>query len=225
MFKLQMLSLPLQAALQDAATKITQKKPSLACAALNVYTLAVKLMPTSMLSAANKALADRGRATASAPSSAADRLDGRGRHPAPPVLRSARCASSPSSATARSSSRPRPSPPGCARVADEVLVHTGQHYDDELSRVFFDELALPRPEHRLRARAAARTPRRPRGCSSALAPLLASRGARRRCSSTATRTRRWRARWRPRRPGSRSRTSRPGCARTTARCPRSSTAS
>jgi UDP-N-acetylglucosamine 2-epimerase (non-hydrolysing)/UDP-GlcNAc3NAcA epimerase len=33
--------------------------------------------------------------------------------------------------------------------ADEVLVHTGQHYDDELSRVFFDELGLPRPEHRL----------------------------------------------------------------------------
>src|SRR3954463_12499334 len=34
-------------------------------------------------------------------------------------------------------------------TADEVLVHTGQHYDDELSRVFFEELKLPRPEHRL----------------------------------------------------------------------------
>ena len=33
--------------------------------------------------------------------------------------------------------------------ADEILVHTGQHYDDSLSRVFFDELGLPRPEHRL----------------------------------------------------------------------------
>src|SRR3712207_9444717 len=33
--------------------------------------------------------------------------------------------------------------------ADEVLVHTGQHYDDDMSRVFFDELGLPRPEHRL----------------------------------------------------------------------------
>jgi UDP-GlcNAc3NAcA epimerase len=32
-------------------------------------------------------------------------------------------------------------------VADEVLVHTGQHYDDELSLVFFEELSLPRPEH------------------------------------------------------------------------------
>lgn len=34
-------------------------------------------------------------------------------------------------------------------AAEEVLVHTGQHYDDALSRVFFDELELPRPEHRL----------------------------------------------------------------------------
>jgi UDP-GlcNAc3NAcA epimerase len=33
--------------------------------------------------------------------------------------------------------------------AREVLVHTGQHYDDDLSRVFFDELELPRPDHRL----------------------------------------------------------------------------
>ena len=33
--------------------------------------------------------------------------------------------------------------------AEEILVHTGQHYDDELSRVFFDELRLPRPEHHL----------------------------------------------------------------------------
>jgi UDP-GlcNAc3NAcA epimerase len=34
-------------------------------------------------------------------------------------------------------------------VAAEVLVHTGQHYDDELSRVFFEELDLPPPDHRL----------------------------------------------------------------------------
>ena len=37
----------------------------------------------------------------------------------------------------------------CASVATEVMVHTGQHYDDDMSRVFFDELGLPRPEHRL----------------------------------------------------------------------------
>jgi UDP-N-acetylglucosamine 2-epimerase (non-hydrolysing)/UDP-GlcNAc3NAcA epimerase len=34
-------------------------------------------------------------------------------------------------------------------TADEVLVHTGQHYDEELSQVFFNELGLPAPEHQL----------------------------------------------------------------------------
>ncbi|MGI8921063.1 MAG: non-hydrolyzing UDP-N-acetylglucosamine 2-epimerase [Solirubrobacteraceae bacterium] len=34
-------------------------------------------------------------------------------------------------------------------VAEEELVHTGQHYDDELSRVFFEELALPAPDRQL----------------------------------------------------------------------------
>ena len=33
--------------------------------------------------------------------------------------------------------------------AEEVLVHTGQHYDEELSQVFFSELGLPAPEHHL----------------------------------------------------------------------------
>jgi UDP-GlcNAc3NAcA epimerase len=32
---------------------------------------------------------------------------------------------------------------------DEVLVHTGQHHDPELSAVFFAELDLPAPDHRL----------------------------------------------------------------------------
>lgn len=31
----------------------------------------------------------------------------------------------------------------------EVLVHTGQHYDDNMSNVFFGELGLPVPEHHL----------------------------------------------------------------------------
>lgn len=31
----------------------------------------------------------------------------------------------------------------------EVLVHTGQHYDDEMSKVFFEELGLPRPDYNL----------------------------------------------------------------------------
>lgn len=32
---------------------------------------------------------------------------------------------------------------------DEVLLHTGQHYDRELSAVFFEELGLPEPDFRL----------------------------------------------------------------------------
>ena len=36
----------------------------------------------------------------------------------------------------------------------EVVVHTGQHWDDELSAVFFDELGLPEPAYRLDLRTA-----------------------------------------------------------------------
>jgi UDP-N-acetylglucosamine 2-epimerase (non-hydrolysing)/UDP-GlcNAc3NAcA epimerase len=32
---------------------------------------------------------------------------------------------------------------------EEVLVHTGQHHDDELSEIFFRELGVPRPEREL----------------------------------------------------------------------------
>jgi UDP-GlcNAc3NAcA epimerase len=35
------------------------------------------------------------------------------------------------------------------RGIEEVVVHTGQHYDDSLSRVFFEELGLPEPRYRL----------------------------------------------------------------------------
>jgi UDP-GlcNAc3NAcA epimerase len=56
--------------------------------------------------------------------------------------------------------------------ATEVLVHTGQHYDDELSRVFFDELALPRPDHHLDLGGGTNTEQTARMLS-ALEPLLA----------------------------------------------------
>jgi UDP-GlcNAc3NAcA epimerase len=56
-------------------------------------------------------------------------------------------------------------------VATEILVHTGQHYDDELSRVFFDELSLPRPEHRLDLGGGSNTEQTARMLSE-LAPLM-----------------------------------------------------
>jgi UDP-N-acetylglucosamine 2-epimerase len=34
---------------------------------------------------------------------------------------------------------------------DEQIVHTGQHYDDDLSKVFFDELGIPAPDRELGA--------------------------------------------------------------------------
>src|SRR3954453_4747380 len=32
---------------------------------------------------------------------------------------------------------------------EELIVHTGQHYDDELSRIFFEELGVPAPARQL----------------------------------------------------------------------------
>jgi UDP-N-acetylglucosamine 2-epimerase (non-hydrolysing)/UDP-GlcNAc3NAcA epimerase len=58
-------------------------------------------------------------------------------------------------------------------VAREVLVHTGQHYDDALSQVFFDELALPRPEHHLELGGGTNTEQTARMLA-ALGPLLAA---------------------------------------------------
>jgi UDP-N-acetylglucosamine 2-epimerase (non-hydrolysing)/UDP-GlcNAc3NAcA epimerase len=60
-------------------------------------------------------------------------------------------------------------------VGTEILVHTGQHYDAELSQVFFDELGLPRPEHRLDLGGGSNTSQTARMLA-ALGPLLAAEG-------------------------------------------------
>ena len=38
------------------------------------------------------------------------------------------------------------------REHEEILVHTGQHYDPEMSDVFFEELQIPRPDYNLGVR-------------------------------------------------------------------------
>jgi UDP-N-acetylglucosamine 2-epimerase (non-hydrolysing)/UDP-GlcNAc3NAcA epimerase len=57
--------------------------------------------------------------------------------------------------------------------AREVLIHTGQHYDAELSRVFFDELRLPRPDHHLDLGGGSNTEQTARMLA-ALGPLVAA---------------------------------------------------
>jgi UDP-GlcNAc3NAcA epimerase len=44
---------------------------------------------------------------------------------------------------------------------DEVVVHTGQHWDDDMSAVFFEELGLPEPAYRLDLRTADSTAMEP----------------------------------------------------------------
>jgi UDP-N-acetylglucosamine 2-epimerase len=55
---------------------------------------------------------------------------------------------------------------------DEVIVHTGQHHDDELSAIFFEELQVPRPEHQLHIAGGTNTEQTARMLA-AIGPLLA----------------------------------------------------
>jgi UDP-N-acetylglucosamine 2-epimerase (non-hydrolysing) len=34
-------------------------------------------------------------------------------------------------------------------VADEIIIHTGQHYNNEMNQIFFDELSIPDPDYNL----------------------------------------------------------------------------
>jgi len=56
---------------------------------------------------------------------------------------------------------------------EELLVHTGQHHDDELSTVFVEELGVPRPERELGINGGTNTEQTARMLA-ALGPLLAT---------------------------------------------------
>ena len=43
---------------------------------------------------------------------------------------------------------------------EQILVHTGQHYDDSMSEVFFEHLELPQPDTYLGVASGPRAPAR-----------------------------------------------------------------
>ena len=57
-----------------------------------------------------------------------------------------------------------------------TIVHTGQHYDDKLSKVFFDELGIPRPEVNLNVGSGTHA-QQTAAVMAAFEPVLVERGA------------------------------------------------
>ena len=133
------------------------------------------------------------------------------------------CGSSRSSATGRSSSRRRRSRGCCAPSTTSCSCTPASTTTTSCRRSSSTELGVPRPERELGIHGGDQ--HRADGADARRAGAAGGRAsARTACSSTATRTRRWPAGSSPRRRASRSPTWRPACARSTARCPRSSTA-
>ncbi len=58
---------------------------------------------------------------------------------------------------------------------EELIVHTGQHYDDELSRIFFEELSVPAPDRELNIGGGTNTEQAARMLT-ALEPVLTETG-------------------------------------------------
>ena len=72
--------------------------------------------------------------------------------------------------------------PICAALAGQpgrlvsTIVHTGQHYDDQLSKVFFEDLAIPRPDVNLEVGSASHA-QQTAGIMAAFEPVLLKRRA------------------------------------------------
>jgi UDP-N-acetylglucosamine 2-epimerase len=105
---------------------------------------------------------------------------------------------------------------------EEVLVHTGQHYDESMSDVFFQELEIPKPAFHLGVGGGGHGAMTGRMLEALEKVMLEVKPDK--VMSTATPTPRSPALLRPPSCTSRSRMSKRGCVRSTAACRRRSTA-
>jgi hypothetical protein len=106
---------------------------------------------------------------------------------------------------------------GGARL-ENLVVHTGQHYDPAMSDVFFSELGIPVADLDLGVGSGSHGRQTARMLESLEAAMLERRPDL--VLTTATPIRRWRRRSRPRSCACPSRTSRRACAASTVACPR-----